>query len=682
MPKIELEIEDYQAPRWGLILLQALVAAMFVVFVVRFWLLQVHRGQDLAREAVANHLRTERIYAPRGFLQDRNGKLLAENRPAFALALIREDCPDINNALAQVSLWADIPLDRLLLKYQQDLGKVKRFEPIILLPDMPFELLAKVEARIRQWPGLSVITRTRRHYPYGPLLAHILGYVAEASEDELRKDKTLSLGDTVGKQGLELVLESTLRGKKGLDKIMVDARQRVLFRRMVQAPQSGTSITLSLDLDLQKVAAEALGEQAGSVVVLDPDTGKVLALVTQPSYDNNGFTSGFSTKEWEELRDDPREPMQNRTIQSAYPPGSVWKLLMAELLLKEGVNPRDRVVCTGETTLGNRVFRCWRKGGHGAVDLTTALIHSCDVYFYLMGERMGIDRIEAMATAAGFGKPTGINLPHERSGLVPSKEWKLRALGEPWQRGETLNVSIGQGFTQVTSVQIARYLAALLNGGRILELSLLLDAPVKEVGKLPSPQKDLDFILECMRLTVTEGTARVLNRPDAILGGKTGTAQVVKIGDVRLKAHEMEYRHRDHAWIATWARKDDKNYVVVVMVEHGGGGSSVAGPVARKVYDYLLGPVAGETPAPVPGGAVTPAPNGTATPGASTPPGAAQPPQTTQPGSSGQGRATPPPQPQPQSTPAPAPSPPPALENSGEPGRSLFQSKPKPGGRP
>ncbi len=667
MPKIELEIEDYQAPRWGLILLQALVAAIFVVFVVRFWYLQIHRGQDLAREAMANHLRTERIYAPRGFLQDRNGKLLAENRPAFALALIREDCPDIDNALAQVSLWADIPLSRLMAKYQQDLGKVKRFEPIIILPDMPFELLAKVEARIHQWPGLSIITRTRRHYPYGPLLAHILGYVAEANEKELAADAALSLGDTVGKQGLELVLEKMLRGKKGLNKIMVDARQRVLFRRMVEGPQSGTSITLSLDLDLQKISAEALGEQAGSVVVIEPDTGKVLALVTQPSYDNNSFTTGFSVKEWEELSTDPREPMQNRTIQSAYPPGSVWKLLMAELLLKEGVNPRDRVVCTGETTLGNRTFRCWRKGGHGAMDLTQALVHSCDVYFYIMGERMGIDRIEAMARAAGFGTPTGINLPHERSGLVPSKEWKLRALNEPWQRGETLNVSIGQGFTQVTAVQIARYLAALLNGGHILKLSLLLDSPVEEVGRLPSPQKDLDFILECMRLTVTGGTARVLDRPDAIMGGKTGTAQVVKIGDVRLKAHEMEYRHRDHAWIATWARKDDKAYVVVVMVEHGGGGSSVAGPVARKVYDYLLGPIDR-------GG-------GAAAPGQGAQPQQPGPEETPQEGSAqaAPGQSAPPPPP-----PALAPrvqSAPPQ-DSPAPPARSLFQNKPKPGGQP
>ena len=639
---------------------------------------------------MANHLRTERIYAPRGFLQDRNGKLLAENRPAFALALIREDCPNIENALAQVSQWADIPLSRIMTKYQQDLGKVKKFEPIIILPDMPFELLAKVESHIHQWPGLSIITRTRRHYPYGGLLAHILGYVAEANEKELAADPNLSLGDTVGKQGLELVLEKMLRGKKGLDKIMVDARQRVLFRRMVQTPQSGTSITLSLDLDLQKIAAEALGDQAGSVVVLEPNTGKVLGLVTQPSYDNNSFTTGFSFKEWEELSNDPREPMQNRTIQSAYPPGSVWKLLMAELLLKEGVNPKDRIVCTGETTLGNRTFRCWRKGGHGAVDMTTALIHSCDVYFYLMGERMGIDRIAAMAKDAGFGVPTGINLPHERSGLVPTKEWKLRALTDPWQRGETLNVSIGQGFTQVTAVQIARYLAALLNGGHILKLSLLLDAPVEVVGELPSPQKDLDFILECMRLTVTGGTARVLNRPDAVLGGKTGTAQVVKIGDVRLKTHEMEYKHRDHAWIATWARKDDKSYVVVVMVEHGGGGSSVAGPVARQVYDYLLGPAPGAVPPPPPGaqpgaqpGTVPPPAPETMPAVQGSPPGATPPvaPPVVPPVAEPPGRTlqTPPPLPQ---APVGQDAATPQGQRASPPPRSIFQNNANPGRLP
>jgi penicillin-binding protein 2 len=633
--RIQFEPEGFQPPRGGLILLQCIVAGLFFLFVVRFWYLQIHRGEEFARMARENRLRQERIYASRGLLRDREGRLLAENRPAFGLALVREDCRDIPSTLAQVSEWTGIPLDQLTAKFNQDRLRVKPFEHLLLISDMPFDLLARIENRVLQWPGLEIVTRSKRNYPQGELMAHILGYVAEANEKELEDDKDLNLGDFVGKQGLELVLERRLRGQKGLHQLEVDVLGRQLNKKLVQEPQSGENIDLSIDLGLQQVAWDALEDETGCVVAMDPDSGRLLALVTKPSFDNNAFAAGLSLKEWQALRDNPRHPLQNRVIQSVYPPGSVWKLMMAGMLLNEGLNPADSVWCTGEVALGKQVFRCWKKGGHGRVDMMRSLIESCDVYYYQMSDRFGIDKIEAFAKACGFGAPTGIDLPHEKSGLVPSKQWKRRRFGEPWHRGETLNVSIGQGFTLVTPVQVASFVSALMNGGKLLKPSLLADEDPTVRSSLPFTAAGRKMILDGMRQTVNDdrGTAKVLRRADAVMGGKTGTAQVTKlkmVGEERVRTENLAYEHRDHAWIATWGEKAGKRLVVVVMVEHGGHGGSDAGPVARRVYDKFFGSPPGAAPLSPAGqtAPVAPASPGTVSPG--------QPVQPVQPGQPGQ----------------------------------------------
>ncbi|KAF5044067.1 Penicillin binding protein transpeptidase domain protein [anaerobic digester metagenome] len=532
---------------------------------------------------------------------------------------MREDCRDIPSTLAQVSEWTGIPLEQLTAKFNQDRQRVKPFEHLLLISDMPFDLLARIENRVLQWPGLEIVTRSKRNYPQGELMAHILGYVAEANEKELEDDRDLNLGDVVGKQGLELVLERRLRGQKGLHQLEVDVLGRQLNKKLVQEPVSGENIDLAIDLGLQQVAWDALEDETGCVVAMDPDTGKLLALVTKPSFDNNAFAAGLSLKEWTALRDNPRHPLQNRVIQSVYPPGSVWKLMMAGMLLNEGVNPTDSVWCTGEVALGKQVFRCWKKGGHGRVDMMRSLIESCDVYYYQMSDRFGIDKIEAFAKSCGFGAPTGIDLPHEKSGLVPSKQWKRRRFGEPWHRGETLNVSIGQGFTLVTPVQVAAFVSALMNGGKLLKPSLLADEDPVVRSSLPFTASGRKMILDGMRLTVNDdrGTAKVLRRPDAVMGGKTGTAQVTKlkmVGEERVRTENLAYEHRDHAWIATWGEKAGKRLVVVVMVEHGGHGGSDAGPVARRVYDKFFGTAPGSAPV-VPAGQTAPATPGVAVPG-------------------------------------------------------------------
>ena len=601
--KIQVESEGYQPPRGGVILLQVLVGLLFFVFVVRFWYLQMHRGAEFAQQAQNNRLRIERIFAPRGRIMDDQGKVLADNRTAYGLSLVREDCPDIPATLAQISAWSGIPLPQIWDKFRQDRFKVKSFEPLLMITDIDFDLVARIESEIYAWPGLEIVVRTKRSYPEKDHFAHVLGYVAEANEQEMAADSALAMGDLVGKQGLELELEKQLRGRKGLYDVEVDAHSRVLGKFLREEPRGGKEIRLSLDRDLQEAAWNALGGEAGCVVVMEPNTGKLRALVTSPAYDNNLFAAGISQRDWDALRTNSRFPLQNRVIQSVYPPGSVWKLVVAAMLLERGVTPRESVNCSGQVTLGNQIFRCWKRGGHGSQDMQNALINSCDVYFYQMGERMGIDKLEEFAKASGFGRPTGIDLPHEKSGLVPSKDWKRRRFGRPWVRGETYNVSIGQGYTLVTPVQMAVFVSGLLNGGDLLKPQLLDDAQREIKGRIPAKPSTLNFVVEAMRKTAAGGTARVVGRKDADMGGKTGTAQVVKLkmaaNDRRLHTHEMEYAQRDHAWVTTWGIKDGKSYVVVVMVEHGGGGSSVAGPVAKKVYDHLFGPDPNAPAAPV-----------------------------------------------------------------------------------
>jgi len=437
--------------------------------------------------------------------------------------------------------------------------------------------------------------RHKRYYPNGELMAHVLGYVSEANEEELEKDPSLALGDHVGKQGLELTLEQRLRGEKGLKQIEVDAYGREHNQQTLLEPRAGGNLSLSIDSDLQALASKQLEGKAGSIVVMDADNGKVLALVSQPTFDNNLFVLGIPSKKWKELRDDPMHPIQNRVSQSVYPPGSTFKLLMAACALSEGVvKPTDTVFCSGSYRVGDHEFHCWKKGGHGTVDLRSALVHSCDVYFYQLGEKLGIDRINRYALQAGFGAPTGIDLPHERSGLIPSTAWKKRRYGENWTRGETLNCAIGQGYVQVSPLQLAKFVGALVNGGKLITPSLVLTDPPDVESRLPLADKDREFIVQAMADTVTGGTASVIKRPDARMGGKTGTAQVVKLQVADNKVTQATpYKYRDHAWIVTYGQKNGKNYVVVCMLEHGGHGGSDAGPLVKNVYDYLFGPAPG-----------------------------------------------------------------------------------------
>ncbi|MDR2744825.1 MAG: penicillin-binding protein 2, partial [Desulfovibrio sp.] len=326
--KIQVESERYQPPHNGLILLQFFIGILFFVLVTRLWYLQMQRGEEFARLSLENRLRQERVFAPRGRIMDRIGKIIADNRTAYGLSLVREDCRDIPATLTQISVWSGIPVSQIWEKYQQDRSKVKSFEPILMLTDISFDLLARIESEIFAWPGLEIVVRTKRNYPEKDIFAHVLGYVAEVNEKEMEEDSALITGDFVGKAGLELELEKQLRGQKGLFDVEVDAHGRALGKTLKKEPHGGREIGLSLDLSLQRAAWDALRGETGCVVVMDPDSGKLRALVTSPAYDNNLFAAGISKRDWEALRTSNRFPLQNRVIQSVYPPGSVWKLVM------------------------------------------------------------------------------------------------------------------------------------------------------------------------------------------------------------------------------------------------------------------------------------------------------------------------------------------------------------------
>ncbi len=586
--RVSKDNETYQPPRAGLFLLEFLILLFLCVFTARFYYLQILHGEEFAVQAQNNHWRVENLPAPRGRILDQRGRILADNRTTFGLSMVRDDVRDLAATLAQVSVWTGVPLEKVEERYRQTRLKVKSFEPLLLASDLDFDLVARIESELYLWPGLEIMILTRRNYPEKELFSHILGYVAEANEKEIDEDEGLAMGDNVGRSGIELTMEKRLRGSKSTVDIEVDASGHMVSRILREEPHKGRDLTLAIDRDIQQACWEALGTQAGSIIVMEPDTGKLRALVTAPAYDNNLFAGGISHRDWNALRTSPHFPLQNRVIQSAYPPGSVWKLVMAACFLKNGVSPQTSVFCSGATKLGNQIFRCWKHSGHGSQNLETALVNSCDVYFYLIAEKIGINKIEAFARECGFGEPTGIDLPGERSGLVPSRDWKKKRHKRAWTRGDTFNTSIGQGYTLTTPLQMAVYVSALLNGGEVLK-PLLLDTDEKEVRhRIPASSATLDRIVRAMRRTASSGTARVVSRKDADMGGKTGTAQVVKLGKTRPRNDTLAWRWRDHAWIATWGRKDNRTYVVIVMVEHGGGGSSVAGPVAARVYDFLF----------------------------------------------------------------------------------------------
>ncbi|MCB2169630.1 MAG: penicillin-binding protein 2 [Deltaproteobacteria bacterium] len=601
-----LKTVDSEWFRQRLTVVMLCVSMAALVLVLRLIFLQIIKGQEYRRMSLNNSIRLQSIDAPRGLIFDRNGNLLVDNRPSFDLYISLKDARPVEETLGRLAMHASLPQDELDERVAGVSGAAY-YRPQLLKRDIGRDALAVVASHRYDLPGVDFQIQQLRNYINSGLAAHLLGYIGEINTKELQQDVYADSrpGDLVGKFGIEKSLESYLRGERGGRQVEVNANGQVVRVLQTVPAHSGYNVYLTIDRRLQQRAEELLQDQAGAVVALDPNSGEVLALASSPAFDQNDFITGLSRDKWNALINNPLRPLNNKAIQGEYPPASTYKILNALAGLQEGViNENDIIFCPGHYRFGNRSYRCWRRGGHGSVDLNKALAESCDVYFYQVGQRLGIDRLAWYAKAAGLGAKTGIELDHEGKGLVPTADWKKRRFGIAWQPGETLSVAIGQGFNLVTPLQMAVFTAAVANGGvryrptlvkRVVsgEGDEILDSTPRVVGRLPVSAANLALVKKGLWEVVQgqHGTARIARLKDTDISGKTGTAQVVG----REKLEESEEgatvrKYMDHAWFVAYAPSEAPQIAIAVIVEHGEHGSSAAAPVARElVKTYLEG---------------------------------------------------------------------------------------------
>ncbi len=580
-----------------------LILCFAMLIFARLWFLQIHKGEEYKTRAENNRVRKGTITAPRGALLDRKGRELVTNRPSFNIVLVREDSNDVDKLLKQLSSDLNVDISVLWGKIREA-GNTPRHIPIRLLEDVNWQTLAYVENHNQEFPGIRVEAIPSRVYHYGDLAAHGIGYLGEINKKELaaRDADIYQGGDLIGKMGLERLREKDLRGEKGVSFTEVNARgfeQQLLTD--VQ-PLPGNDIQLTIDAELQQVAEYLMdaGEKAGAVVAMEVKTGRVLVAASNPVLPIGQFVGGISHKNWNALLENPKHPLINKVVQAMYPPGSTYKMITAMAGLAMGVVDQNTVLyCPGHYSFGNRRYHCWKRGGHGAVDLKRAISESCDVYFYQVGLRVGVDKLAEFANKFGLGHKSGIELEHEKKGLTPTKEWKKKRHGQKWQDGETLSVAIGQGFNLVTPLQICLMTATIANGGTQLLPQLIQKVTSPEgdvleqfepqvVTELGKEKRFLGLIRDGMREVVQgkRGTARKVRIKGVTIGGKTGTAQVVRLKQYKhLKEEDIPYKFRDHAWFTCFAPVEDPEIAVTVLVEHGLHGGSGAGPVARAILD-------------------------------------------------------------------------------------------------
>lgn len=579
--------EDLRVVQARLAVVQYLVISLLALLLASFWHLQVLRHRHYRRLAEDNRIRVVPIAAPRGPLLDRRGRPLVENRPSFNLVLASEQSQDLDDSVVRLA--------RLLGQGEASIRerlarRASPYEPVLVKADASLEDVAVLEARRFELPEASVQVVPLRSYPLAAAAAHALGRVGEVTQRQLGSGEFQDLkpGDLVGQAGLEAQYNRALMGQDGFRRVIVTSRGLEKDEAERQAPRNGPSLTLTLDADLQRAVERAFQGRAGAAVALDPQTGEVLAMTSSPAYDPNQFTMGIEPALWNELSRDPATPLMNRVIQGQYAPGSLFKIVMALAALGERiVTPERAFYCPGYLSIYDNVFRCNRPEGHGMVNLKRALGQSCNVYFYQVGVQLEIDRIARWARRLGLGAPTGVDLPHEAAGLVPSSEWKLRTQRLPWYAGETVSVAIGQGQLTVTPLQVARLVAAVANGGKLVRPRL-----IKALGGQPvaaTPPEDLGLAPERLA-AVQAGLCAVVNDrgtgwrahlESVTVCGKTGSAQIVS--HARLARAGAVESWQPHAWFVAYAPAERARIVLVVLVEHGGSGGEAAAPLARDI---------------------------------------------------------------------------------------------------
>lgn len=564
--------------------LSVLVSCVLVLVGTAFWFVQLVQGGYYSELADNNRLRRLPIRAPRGLIYDRHGRPLVENIPSYSLLLDRSRSADLEASLAYAATVLDRPLERIGEEVVHARGQ--DFVPVLIARNLTLAQVAEFSVVALEHPEFEIDVCHLRLYRHGAQTAHVLGYIGEASEGDVASGDYRQ-GDLLGKEGVEQTYDHLLQGTSGERVVVVDSRGKTLEEYQRAAAHPGTPLELTLDLDLQQEAERLMRDRVGAVVALDPRDGEVLALVSSPSYNPNQFARGLDPAEWQALLDDPGKPLQDRAIHNTHSPGSVFKMVMASAGLAEGlIDGHERVFCRGSTTIYGHTFGCWRAGGHGWVDLRTAIERSCNVYFYHLGQRLGIERIATYARAFGLGTPTGIDLRGEKAGLVPDPEWSRRVRRSPWFPGETISVAIGQGSMLATPLQIARMAAAVANGGRLVTPHLVRSLNAGGDVRIRVPAAALAAVRDGLTAVVNDpsGTAyRAAHLADVAIAGKTGTVQVVARSGV--PNDSLPYALRNHAWFASFAPAGDPRLVVVVFVEHGGAGSSGAAPIAKALYE-------------------------------------------------------------------------------------------------
>ena len=568
----------------------------------RMYQLQVIESDKYTTLAEKNRINLRLLPPPRGRILDRYGRPLAINQENYRVSLVAEQVQDVDailNALSRIISLGDHERQRIMREVRRRRG----FVPVTVRENLQWEDVSRIEVNAPDLPGLSIEVGHSRQYPFAHDFSHVLGYVSAVSEKELTGDPLLELpGFKIGKNGIERVFDLNLRGKAGNSQVEVNAVGRVIRELSRQEGQPGDDLRLTIDRDLQKLAADRLKEEkSAAAIVMDIHNGDVLVLSSVPGFDPNEFVTGLSSRSWRQLVNDPYTPLINKAISGLYAPGSTFKMIVALAALEANIiGPDHKVFCRGHTQLGNARFHCWKRHGHGWQDMYEALKNSCDVYFYDIAKRVGVDRIAEMAVKFGLGSKTGVDLPSEKGGVIPTRAWKKAVIGEAWQQGETLISGIGQGFILTTPLQLAVMTARLANGGlavtprlvRPVQTEAADDAPT--FGSLGVSRRSLDIVREGMNqvTNLQGGTAYQarISEKGMEMSGKTGTAQVRRISKAEretrvLKNHERPWRERDHALFVGYAPSDNPRYAVAVVVEHGGRGSKVAAPIAR---DLLL----------------------------------------------------------------------------------------------
>src|SRR5437899_6668609 len=599
MSNVSVQPDDFKKLQRRLLYLRlGLLVGIFLIF-SRLGYLQVIKGSYYRDLSEQNRVRTLNIRPARGLIFDRQGELLANNVPSFNLYMTLEDIRDREALAAGLEHLIGLPSDETKKRLAR---QARSYLPVLLKTGLTLREAALIEGHRLDLPGLRIQAESQRSYVNGPLAGHLLGYVGEVSAEQQDEPAFAGLvqGSFVGKTGVEKTFDQVIRGKPGQKTVEVDARGTERKTLSVQEQTSGDDLYLSIDVPMQRMAENLLGNESGAVVAIDPNNGDVLVMASRPTFDPNVLSHGITGAVWEQIANDIRHPLTNRAIQGQYPPGSTFKIMVASAALEsERWSPETRVHCAGAHPFGNHVFRDWKKGGHGSIDLEQAIVNSCDVYFYVLGNRIGVDAIAVAAHQYGLGEPTGVELQGERPGTVPSTEWKRKVRKEAWYPGETISVAIGQGYVTVTPLQLAAAMGAVANGGTLYRPRLvrairerstgqLRDILPVERGEVPMRENSFAILQNDLQAMVTHGTGGRAKSKFVDIAGKTGTAQTVGARPNFEKGQDIPKQFRDHAWFVAFAPVLNPRVAIAVIVENTGHGGTFAAPIAKALIEEYL----------------------------------------------------------------------------------------------